>query len=101
AGLAVAWSAAGTGTFTVPAAPTGGGTTPGAGPTIVVKFANGTVALPNGVTQAQGNPFFLDASGSTGSGALTFKWETTSNSPVAFVGTGTPGQISVQFPSAG
>jgi len=101
AGVALAWSASASGTLTVQAPPSGGGTTPGTGPTIVVKFANGTVALPNTVTQAGFSPFFLDASGSTGSGALTFAWTTTSNSPVAFVGTGVPGQILVQFPSSG
>ena len=101
AGVALAWSASATGTLTVPGASSGGGTTPGSGPTIVVKFANGTVALPNTTTQAGFSPFFLDASSSTGSGALTFAWTTTSNSPVAFVGTGVAGQILVQFPSSG
>jgi hypothetical protein len=102
AGVVTVYSAAASGTLTVPVAPTppGGG---GTGPTIVVKFANGSIALPSATTQAPFSPFFLDASGSTSSGgALTFVWSTVSNSsPVAFVGTGIPGQILVQFPSTG
>jgi hypothetical protein len=102
AGVVTAYSAAATGTLVVPVAPTppGGG---GTGPTIVVKFANGSIALPSATTQAPFSPFFLDASGSTSSGgALTFVWSTVSNSsPVAFVGTGIPGQILVQFPGTG
>jgi hypothetical protein len=57
--------------------------------------------MPNTIIQAGSSPFFLDASSSTGNGALTFVWSTSSNSPVAFVGTGTPGQILVQFPGTG
>ena len=101
AGVAVAWSAAGSGTLTVLTPATPGGTTTGTGPTIVVKLANGSVAMPNTVTQASGSPFFLDASSSTGNGALTYTWSSSSNAPVAFVGTGTPGQILVQFPGTG
>jgi hypothetical protein len=102
AGVAVAWSAGGTGTLTVYTPPvSGGGTTTGTGPTIVVKAANGTIAIPNSTVQVGSSPFLLDASGSTGNGALTFAWKTTSNSPVAFVHTGTPGQILVQFPGPG
>jgi len=102
AGVAVAWSAGGTGTLTVYTPPTsGGGTTTGTGPTIVVKTANGTTAVPNTTVQVGSSPFLLDASGSTGNGALTFAWKTTSNSPVAFVHTGKPGQILVQFPGPG
>lgn len=102
AGVVTVYSAAASGTLTVPVAPTppGGG---GTGPTIVVKFANGSIALPNTTTQAPFSPFFLDASSSSSSGgALTFVWSTISNSsPVAFVGTGVPGQILVQLPGTG
>jgi hypothetical protein len=102
AGVAMAWSASATGTLTFPPAPTtGGGTPPGTGPTVVVNFANGTVAVPLTTTQTAVSPFLLDASSSSGNGALTFTWSTTSNSPVAFVSTGTPGQILVQFPGPG
>lgn len=101
AGQVVLYSASATGTLTFPAPSSTGTTTPGTGPNVVVKFANGTVAVPNTTTQTNVSPFFLDASGSTGSGALTFAWTTTSNSPVAFVGTGAPGQILVQLPGPG
>ena len=102
AGVAVAWSAGGTGTFTVTTPTSGGGTGPGTGPTIVVTAGPGTSSIPaQSIVQAASSPFLLDASGSTGSGALTYSWTTTSNSPVSFVGTSTPGQILVQFPSSG
>jgi hypothetical protein len=101
AGVATAFSASASGTFTVTAAPSGGGTTPGTGPTALIKFANGTNATPGTAFQVSQSPLLLDGTGSTGSGALTFAWSTTTNSPVAFVATGTTGQILVQFPSAG
>jgi hypothetical protein len=76
AGLSTSWSASASGTLTAP-------------------------PLLLGPSAAGSSPFLLDASRSTGSGALTYTWATTSNSPVAFVGTGTPGQILVQFPGPG
>src|SRR6266849_5036158 len=101
AGLSTSWSASATGTLSFPPPPPGP-PVPGTGPTIVVQFANGSTAVPNTLPQAPFSPFFLDASGSSSSGAaLTFAWSTTSGSPVAFVGTGVAGQILVQFPSAG
>jgi hypothetical protein len=100
AGVVTLWSAGATGTVTVP----GGGTTPvgpGTGPTIVVKFANGTIAVPNSNTQAANSPFLLDASGSSSTGgALTFQWSTISNSPVQFQLANSAITL-VQFPSAG
>lgn len=101
AGVSTTWSAGATGTLSFPPPPPGP-PVPGTGPTIVVKFGNGSTAVPNTLTQAPFSPFFLDASGSSSSGgALTFAWSTTSNSPVGFVGTGVPGQILVQFPGPG
>jgi hypothetical protein len=103
AGVVTAYSSSAAGTLTIPAAPsTGGGGGGGTGPTIVVKLADGSKATLGSTVQVPFSPLFLDASGSSSSGgALTFAWTTTSNSPVAFVGTGVPGQILVQFPSAG
>jgi hypothetical protein len=103
AGLVTLYSSSAAGTLTVPAAPSkGGGGGGGTGPTIVVKLADGSKATLGSTVQVPFSPLFLDASGSSSSGgALTFAWTTTSNSPVAFVGTGVPGQILVQFPSAG
>jgi len=103
AGVAVAWSATASGTLTVPAAPTVP-PPPGTGPTIIVTYSNGSVttpAMPNTTIQAGSSPFLLNASSSTGNGALTFAWSSSANSPVAFVATSTPGQILVQFPGPG
>jgi hypothetical protein len=100
AGLSTSWSASASGTLAFPPPPPGPSTA-GTGPTIVVKFANGTTAIANTTTQVASSPLLLDASGSTGSGALTYAWTTMSNAPVAFVGTGTPGQVLVQFPGPG
>ena len=50
--------------------------------------------------QVNQNPLLLDASKSTGTGALTFIWGTTGQ-PVGLQGTGTPGQILVTFPGKG
>ena len=105
AGAVTAWSAAANGTVTTAGGTSGGGGGGGGttGITIVLKAAGGTIATPNANNQAPVSPFFLDATGSTGTGALTFAWSTPAgqNSPVAFVGTGTPGQILVQFPGPG
>jgi len=70
-------------------------------PTIVVKTATGTPTAANSLIQTTLSPFLLDASASTGNGPLSFAWSTSSNSPVAFVATATPGQTLVQFPGAG
>jgi hypothetical protein len=100
-GVVTLYTAAATGTLTVPASSSGGGGGGGTGPTIVVKFANGTIALPNSNTQAANSPFLLDASGSSSSGgALTFAWSTISNSPVQFQLANSAITL-VQFPSAG
>jgi hypothetical protein len=102
AGSVIVYSSGATGTLTVPAIPAGpGGGGGGTGPTIVVKFSNGAVALPNSTIQAPLSPFLLDASSSTCSGALTYSWSASSGSPVAFVGTDVPGKILVQFPGSG
>jgi hypothetical protein len=52
------------------------------------------------IIQTSQNPTLLNASGSTGSGPLTFAW-TTLGAPVNFTGTGVPGQILVTFPNKG
>ena len=70
-------------------------------PAIVVTTANGAVAAVNGVLQTPFSPFLLDASGSTGSGTLTYAWSSSQNSPVAMVATGNPAQTLLQFESAG
>ncbi len=106
------------GTFTIqyrdltgnplPALPDGAGdvsavritaTPSGSSPSIKVTTVSGTTANANGLLQTPINPLLLDASGSTGSGALTFAWS--ANPPVTLAGTQTPGQIEVNFPSAG
>jgi hypothetical protein len=104
AGVVTAWTASANGTVTTAGGTSGGGGGGGTtGITIVLKAAGGTIATPNANNQAPVSPFFLDATGSTGTGALTFAWSTPAgqNSPVAFVGTGVPGQILVQFPGPG
>jgi hypothetical protein len=102
AGVVTAYSSSASGTLTIPAAPSKPGGGGGTGPTIVVKLADGSKATLGSTVQVPFSPLFLDASGSSSSGgALTFAWSTTTNSPVAFVGTGVAGQILVQFPSAG
>jgi hypothetical protein len=102
AGSVIDYSVGATGTLTVPpATTTPGGTGGGTGPTIVVKFSNGAVALPNTTIQAPLSPFLLDASSSTGTGALTYSWSAASGTPVAFVSTDTPGKILIQFPGPG
>jgi len=102
AAIVTLYSAAATGTVTVPGGSSGGGGGGGGtGPTIVVKFANGTIAVPNSNTQAANSPFLLDASGSSSAGgALTFAWSTLSNSPVQFQLANSAVTL-VQFPSAG
>ncbi|HZS93210.1 MAG TPA: hypothetical protein VFA78_00295, partial [Chloroflexota bacterium] len=104
AGVATTYSASGSGTLTFPAATSGGGSGggTGTGPTIVVKTSNGTTIASSSVTQVATSPFILDASSSTGNGALTYSFATSSaNAPVAFVNTGTNGVYQVQFPAAG
>jgi hypothetical protein len=60
----------------------------------------GTLVGGTKIVQVSQNPLLLDASMSTGTGPLTFTWSTL-GSPVNFVGTPTPGQILVTFPSKG
>jgi len=98
AGSVAAYSAAGTGSVTFPAVTV---VPPGStgGVTITVTSPQlGTLVGGTKVVQVAQNPLLLDASTSTGSGPLTFTW-TTLGAPVNFVGTGTPGQILVTFPS--
>ena len=100
AGTVAAYSASGTGTVTFPAVPV---VPPGStgGITITVTSPQlGTLVGGAKVVQVAQNPLLLDASTSMGTGPLTFTW-TTQGSPVNFVGTGTPGQILVTFPSKG
>ena len=99
-GTVAAYSAGGTGTVTFPAVPV---VPPGStgGVTITVTSPQlGTLVGGAKVVQVAQNPLLLDASTSTGTGPLTFTW-TTLGAPVNFVGTGTPGQILVTFPSKG
>lgn len=101
AGQIVAYSAAATGTLTFPSTPV---TPPGSTGAIkvVVKFQGGTIAQPNTTYQAPVSPFLVDASGSSGNGALTFSFSNIpGHSPLAFVQTGTPGVVNVQFPTSG
>ena len=101
AGQVLDYSTAATGSLTFPAVTV---VPPGSTGAITVKvqFANGTFAQPNTTFQVPTSPFPLDATGSTGNGALTYSFTTPAgSSPVAFVQTGTPGKVSVQFPGAG
>lgn len=101
AGLAVAWSADAVGTLTFPPPPAGP-PTPGTGVSITLKHPGGTAAASSATpVQVAQSPILLDASASTGQGALTFTWASGSASPVSFVSTGTTGQILVYFPSSG
>jgi len=100
AGVVTLYTAGASGILTVPPPPPppGGG---GTGPTIVVKFANGSIAPNNSTTQAPFSPFLLDASSSSSAGgALTFQWSTTTNTPVQFQ-TATSAITLLQFPAAG
>lgn len=103
AGIAVAYSAAGTGTVTFPAVPV---VPPGSNGGVTVTVTNpqlGTLMGGAKVIQTSQNPTLLDASTSTGgtaTDALTFSWSTL-GAPVNFTGTGKNGQIEVTFPSPG
>jgi hypothetical protein len=100
AGTVAAYSAAGTGTLTFPAVQV---VPPGSTGAITVTVTSpqlGTLVGGTKIVQVSQNPLLLDASTSKGTGPLTFTW-TTSEAPVNFVGTGTPGQILVTFPSKG
>jgi hypothetical protein len=101
AGSVAVYSASAAGTVTFPAVPV---VPPGSTGGITITVTNpvlGTVAGGTGkITQVAQNPLLLDASTSTGTGPLTFTWSTL-GAPVNFVGTGTPGQILVTFPSKG
>src|SRR5882724_3719622 len=101
AGVADVFSAAGTGTLVFPAAPVLPPGSTGNVSIVVTSPQIGTIAN-GGATpiQVHQNPLLLDASGSTGSGALTFTW-TSVGQPVGFQGTDKPGQIQVNFPSKG
>lgn len=101
AGVADVFSAAGTGTVVFPAAPVLPPGSTGNVSIVVTSPQTGPIAN-GGVTpiQVHQNPLLLDASGSTGSGALTFTW-TSVGQPVGFQGTDKPGQILVNFPSKG
>ena len=101
AGVAVAWSADAAGTLSFPPPPAGP-PTPGTGVSVKLTYPNGTAtATTTTPIQVVQSPILLDASGSTGKGALTFTWASGSASPVSFVSTGTTGQILVYFPSPG
>ena len=100
AGTVDLYSAAGTGTLTFPAVTTLPPGSTGAITIIVNSPQLGTLAGGATITQVSQNPTLLNASGSTGSGPLSFSWSTL-GSPVNFTGTGTPGQILVTFPSKG
>lgn len=103
AGIAVAYSASGTGTVTFPAVPV---VPPGStgGVTVTVTSPQlGTLMGGAKVIQTSQNPTLLDASTSTGGSggdALTYSWSTL-GAPVNFTGTGKTGQIQVTFPSPG
>jgi hypothetical protein len=100
AGTVAAYSAAGTGTVTFPAVPV---VPPGSTGAITITVTSpqlGTLVGGAKIIQVGQNPLLLDASTSTGTGPLTFTWSTLGG-PVNFLGTGTPGQILVTFPSKG
>jgi hypothetical protein len=107
AGQVVTYSAGATGAFGV-TTPSGGGSNgggggTGTGPQAVIDCRDcSTIAALNGVNtyQVSQSPVTLTASRSTGTG-LTYMWSTSSNTPVAFVNTGDPAVVQVQFPSAG
>jgi hypothetical protein len=100
AGTVAVYSAAGTGTVTFPAVPVVPPGSTGAITIMVTSPQLGTLAGGTKVIQVGQNPLLLNASGSTGTGPLTFAWSTL-GSPVNFTGTGTAGQILVTFPSKG
>ncbi len=100
AGTVAAYSASGTGTLTFPATTTVPPGSTGAITIMVTSPQLGTLAGGAAVIQTSQNPTLLNASGSTGTGPLSFSWSTL-GSPVNFTGTGTPGQILVTFPSKG
>jgi len=101
AGVVVAYSASGTGTVTFPAVAVVPPGSTGAGVTVSVTNPQlGTLMGGAKVIQTSQNPTLLDASGSVGSGPLTFSWSSL-GSPVNFTGTGKTGQIQVTFPGPG
>jgi hypothetical protein len=100
AGVVNAWSAAGSGTVVFPIVPVTPPGTTGNVAIVVTSPQLGTLAGGAKVIQVHQNPLLLDATGSTGGGPLTFSWSSL-GMPVNFVGTGTPGQIEVTFPSKG
>ena len=94
AGEALAFSAAGSGTLTFPAAPVTPPTTAGA-PTIVLN----PVPVSPGSLQVFFNPFHIDASQSTDPNklALTFSWS--SDKPATFLPSNTDPSPTIQFNS--
>lgn len=101
-GIAVEYSASAVGTLTFPSTTgTGTGTGTGSGGlTAAIKLPNGSFGQSGAIYQIATSPLLLDASGSSGGTApLTYKWS--SNNPVAFVQTGNPNTINVQFPGPG
>jgi hypothetical protein len=100
AGVVVDYSAAGTGTLTFPVSTVVPPGSTGGISIVVTSPQLGTLASGTKVIQVTNNFLLLDASTSTGSGALTFAW-TSVGQPVNFTGTQTPGQILVTFPSKG
>jgi hypothetical protein len=101
-GVAVEYSTSAVGILTFPAATsTGGGGGTGSGSlTAAIKLPNGSFGQSGAIYQIATSPLLLDASASSGGTApLTYKWS--SNNPVAFVQTGNPATIHVQFPGPG
>ena len=101
AGQLVAYSSGAAGTLTFRSTPV---TPPGStgAVTVKVKFAGGTIAQPNTATQTPISPLLIDATGSTGTGALTYAFTSLAgHSPLSVVQTGTPGIVYIQFPAPG
>ncbi len=103
AGSAGIYSPTAAGTLTFPATGGGGGGGgggTGTGPAIVVKYGNGTIAQQNSSAQLFSNPLILDASGTTGTAPLTFKW-TSSPAGATFTQGSSPAISSVAFLNSG
>jgi hypothetical protein len=100
AGLILEYSTAATGTLTFPSVTV---VPPGSTGAVAVKvqFPNGSFAQPGTTFQTPVSPLLLDATGSTGTGALTYSVTAAAGTPVAFVQTSTPGKVDVQFPNPG
>ena len=87
AGVAVAYTASATGTFTIIGTPAGGGGGGGGGGTGITIAVNGSTGATISLPPTAVNQIFLDASASTSSnaGALTYTWSIPMSSPSAVI----------------